>query len=98
MTEITYETSKPDPSTKKVTVTFKNGDATYTRDVNAVYNDAGKYDKTATDTRVKEVLAGVAAKLNAGVVEFLTDEERAAREAEAQTPPVEPTEPTAQTE
>lgn len=93
MTEITYETSKPDPITKKVTVTFKNGDATYTRDVNAVYM-AGKYDKSATDTRVKEVLAGVAAKLNAGVVEFLTDAERAAREAEAQTPPVELSAPT----
>lgn len=86
MTEITYETSKPDPITKKVTVTFKNGDATYTRDVNAVYNDAGKYDKTATDTRVQEVLAGVAAKMNAGVVEFLTDEERAARTAEPTQP------------
>lgn len=59
--------SAPDDA-GQVAVTFTAGKVTHKRQVNAVFDAAGKYDKAATAARVDQVGAGVLAKIAAGAI------------------------------
>lgn len=54
--------------TRCVPVTFTAGDIKHKRDVNAVHDESGAYDKAATKERVAQVGAGVAHKIAVGVI------------------------------
>lgn len=54
--------------TRSVPVTFTSGDIVHKRDVNAVHNAKGAYDKAATKERVDQVGTGVANKIAAGAI------------------------------
>ena len=62
-----------------VSVTFTDGEVIHTRDVNVVITD-GKYDKTATEARVKEVALGVEHKIKVGVIKAVPEEPEATPE------------------
>jgi hypothetical protein len=51
-----------------VTFTSDSPALTHTRNVNVVLDSDGKYDSTATITRIEEVAAGVAHKVAVGVI------------------------------
>ncbi len=53
---------------RTVSATFEHDGVTHTRDVNACFNEAGEYDEAATDARLEEVGAGVAAKIAGGAI------------------------------
>lgn len=55
-------------ATRRVPVTFQDGDVTHTRDVNAVLTDSGRYDRAGTAARVADVALGVAQKITLGVI------------------------------
>jgi hypothetical protein len=52
---------------RTVPVTFSDGEFVYRRNVNAVVDGDGNYDKAATRARVMDVALGVAAKRERGV-------------------------------
>jgi hypothetical protein len=51
-----------------VPVTFTSGAIRHTREVNAVLDEGGAYDKAATRARVEQVALGVAHKIALGVI------------------------------
>lgn len=57
-----------DAGTGTVPVTFKLGDKSHSRAVNAVIGEDGKHDRAATLVRVEEVAAGVANKFALGLL------------------------------
>jgi hypothetical protein len=57
---------------RSVRVTFTDGDFSHARNVNAVVDSDGAYDRKATAARVDEVALGVQAKRERGV--FTTPE------------------------
>lgn len=57
-----------DPDTRTVPVTFTHGGVTHRRQVNAVVDAAGEYDREATRQRVDEVAEGVRAKIDTGLL------------------------------
>jgi hypothetical protein len=59
---------KFDPDTRMVPCTFAHGPVTHRRMVNAVLNDQGEYDAKATRIRAEEVGAGVAHKIELGLI------------------------------
>ena len=59
---------KFDPATGTVPVTFSHATVEHKRPVNAVLDDAGAYDATATKARVEEVARGVEHKIALGVI------------------------------
>lgn len=68
MTSIKYRITKYDAAAAAVRVTFTKGDAVFKREVNAVMNDDGSIDRDATRQRVAEVAAGVAHKMDLGLI------------------------------
>lgn len=68
MTELTTKIGRFDPATRTVPVTFTSGDIVHERDVNAVIDASGKYDRKATSARVEDVARGVAEKISIGVI------------------------------
>lgn len=66
--ELTVAIGSYNADTRQVPVTFTSGDIVHTRNVNAVLNGAGKYDRKATAERVADVGRGVAAKIAVGVI------------------------------
>ena len=69
---------------RSVRVTFSDGDFVHSRDVNAVLNSDGSYDRTGTRARVDQVAQGVAAKRALGVFDV--------QPAPTEEPPAAPTE------
>jgi hypothetical protein len=57
-----------DAAARAVTVTFDHEGVTHVRSVNAVVDEAGEYDAESTAARVDEVAAGVAYKIELGVI------------------------------
>lgn len=57
-----------DRKTRTVRVTFEHDGVTHTRAVNACYTERDRYDRAATEARVADVGAGVAAKIAAGAI------------------------------
>lgn len=68
MTEISYQISKFAADRRTVSVTFTSGEIVHKRDVNAVVDGQGAYDKAATKTRVEDVARGVAQKIELGII------------------------------
>lgn len=58
-----------DAETGKVNVTFNQDGFAHTREVNAVLDEDGAYDATATFARCEEVGLGVAHKIAAGLIQ-----------------------------
>ena len=71
-----------DADKRTVSVTFDHEGVMHTRDVNACHDARGGYDKAATEARVAEVAAGVAVKIEAGVITKPAEPEEAASTAE----------------
>ena len=65
-----------DVGTRAVSVTFDHEGVSHTRDVNACHDAEGVYDPEATETRVAEVAAGVAVKIEASVIANLVETEK----------------------
>ena len=59
---------KFDPETGTIPVTFKQGDITYRRSINAVLDADGNYDRAATKLRIAEHVGGVAEKIRLGII------------------------------
>lgn len=59
---------KFDAATKTVPVTFSHNGVRHRRSVNACLDEAGKFDADATAARVGEVAAGVAYKIETGLI------------------------------
>lgn len=57
-----------DPETRTVSVHFRKGSIVYRRSVNACLDEEGGYDRKATKARVAELAAGVAQKIELGVI------------------------------
>lgn len=57
-----------DATKRTVSVTFDHEGVIHTRDVNAVLNESGEYDASATSDRVDEVARGVIRKISLGVI------------------------------
>ena len=57
-----------DADKRTVSVTFDHEGVSHTRDVNACHDQEGGYYKPTTEARVNEVAAGVAVKIEAGVI------------------------------
>lgn len=66
---------KFDPDTKTVPVKFEHGGVTHERNVNAVFDEDGKYDKVETKKRVDAVALGVANKIDIGAIKNATPPE-----------------------
>lgn len=64
---------KVDRATRKVLVTFSEGELSHTREVNAVFADDGKHDREATRKRVDEVAQGVAHKFSLGLLRTVAE-------------------------
>ena len=67
-TDLRTEIGAYDPVTRTVPVTFTQGDIVHQRAVNACHDEAGNYDKAATEQRVADVARGVAHKIALGVI------------------------------
>lgn len=59
---------KFDRSSSSVPVTFEHMGVRHERSVNACLTDKGRYDEEATAARVNDVAAGVAHKIQLGVI------------------------------
>lgn len=59
---------KFDPETRTVPVTFSHNGTLHRRAVNAVIDADGNYDREATRERVAEAAAGVAQKIDMGLL------------------------------
>jgi hypothetical protein len=59
---------KFDRSSSSVPVTFEHKGVRHERSVNACLTDKGRYDEEATAARVDDVAAGVAHKIELGVI------------------------------
>jgi hypothetical protein len=68
MTELTTTIGAYDAEKRTVPVTFTSGAIRHTREVNAVLDEGGAYDKAATRARVEQVALGVAHKIALGVI------------------------------
>ncbi len=68
MTEISYQLGRFAADRRTVPVTFISGDIVHKRDVNAVVDAQGTYDKAATKGRVEDVARGVAQKIELGII------------------------------
>jgi hypothetical protein len=68
MTELTTTIGAYDTQKRTVPVTFTSGAIRHTREVNAVLDEGGAYDKAATRARVEQVALGVAHKIALGVI------------------------------
>lgn len=56
------------PETRTVPVTFKDGDITHRRTINAAVDADGNYDRAATKIIIEQQAAGVAEKIRLGVI------------------------------
>lgn len=56
------------PETRTVPVTFKSGNVTTRRTINAVVDADGNYDREATKEIIEQQAAGVAEKIRLGVI------------------------------
>nr|WP_315384199.1 hypothetical protein [uncultured Sphingomonas sp.] len=68
MAEITFQIGKYAADRRTVPVTFTIGEIVHKRDVNAVVDGQGAYDKAATKARVEDVANGVAQKIELGII------------------------------
>lgn len=68
MTDLTTKIGRYDAFSASVEVVFTSGDLVHQRNVNAVLNAQGKYDKAATALRVADVARGVHEKMKLGVI------------------------------
>lgn len=68
MSELIHQIGAYDAGARTVPVTFTQGEIVHTRNVNACHDEAGRYDPTATESRVEEVARGVANKIALGII------------------------------
>ncbi len=72
-----------DEKTRQVPVRFEHQNVVFERPVNACLAADGSYDEQATATRCEEVGAGVAYKIEAGVIRPMPEPETASEEESA---------------
>lgn len=69
-TEITHEITNNDKKAKIVEVKFSKYGKSFTRNINSVFDENGKFDKAATDERIEQVKQGLVHKLAVGAITF----------------------------
>lgn len=67
---ITHEIINNDKKAKIVEVKFSKDGKYFTRNVNSVFDENGKFDKAATHERIEQVKQGIAHKLAVGAITF----------------------------
>lgn len=60
--------SAPDPETGMVSLTFREGRIVHKREVRAVFDADGNYDRDATKDIVSQLERGVAEKIRLGLI------------------------------